>query len=145
MRAPGRAAEDRKARDGMNRIPRTHSRAGASDQMGDPDATLRDRMLIALTDKNVMMQVVEATHGATSWSTSAASSSQRELTEGLDLIEVEKARLEERLQAERARRPRQAPGLEQAACDAAIERLLCRLRELAEHREQLSGLVGRMR
>ena len=46
-------------------------------------------MLVALTDKNVMLQVVEATHGAASWSASAAGSSQRELQEGLDLIQVE--------------------------------------------------------
>jgi hypothetical protein len=101
-------------------------------------------MLIALTDKKVILQLVEATHGATAWSASASVSSQRELQEGLDLIDAEKARLEERLQGERARRPRLSAGLAQAAGDASIERLLCRLQELADHREQLAGLIGRV-
>jgi hypothetical protein len=102
-------------------------------------------MLVALTDKNVILQVAEATHGATSWSTSASNSSERELQDGLGLIETERARLEERLQADRTRRSRLGSGLEQAACDASIERLLCRLQELADHREHLAGLVGRIR
>jgi ribosomal protein L18 len=129
----------------MNRIPRTHSRDRASHLADDPGATLRDRMLVALTNKSVMLQVVEATHGAASWSQSACGSSQRELQEGLDLIEAEKSRLAERLQAERARRPRLPASVEQAACDASIERLLCRLQELADHREHLAGLAGRIR
>ena len=129
----------------MNRIPRTHSRSRASHQPVDADETLRDRMLIALTDKRAILQLVEATHGATSWSGSACASSQRELQEGLDLIEAEKARLEERLRAERARRPRLSAGVERAASDAAVERLLCRLQELADHREHLTGLMGRIR
>lgn len=129
----------------MNRYHRTQARSRPSQSAADPDAALRDRMLIALTDKNVIMRVVEATHGATSWSTSACGSSQRELQEGLDLIAAERRRLEERLEVERARRPSAPAGLGQAACDASIERLLCRLQELADHREHLAGLVGRIR
>src|SRR5207249_11692545 len=85
-----RRAESLKARDKMKRIPRTHSRSRTSHQSADSDAMLRDQMLVALTDKSVILQVVEATHGATSWSASARGSSQRELQEGLDLIEVER-------------------------------------------------------
>jgi hypothetical protein len=129
----------------MNRNPRAHSRSRAPNLSASPDATIRDGMLVALTDKNVILRVVEATHGASSWSASACGSSRRELQEGLDLIVVEKARLEERLQMERTRRPRIAAALERAACDASIERLLCRLQELADHRGQLSGLIERLR
>jgi hypothetical protein len=129
----------------MNRKPRAQSRSRTLPQSGETEAALRDRILVSLTDKNVILQVVEGTHGATSWSVSACGSSQRELQEGLDLIATEKARLEERLQVERARRPRLTPGLEQAACDASLERLLCRLQELADHREHLAGLIGRIR
>jgi hypothetical protein len=129
----------------MNRIPRTHSRSRPSHPAADPDATLRDRILVALTDKSVILGVVEATHGAASWSASACGSSQRELQDGLDLIAAERARLEERLEMERARRPCVPAGLGQAACDASIERVLCRLQELVEHREHLVGLIGRIR
>lgn len=109
------------------------------------ESTLRDQMLIALTDKAAMLELVEATHGAGSWSASANSSSLRELHEGLDLIDAERARLDERLTLERVRRGRLTAGVELAACDAHVERLLCRLGEIADHREHLSNLIGRVR
>ena len=120
----------------MRHLPRTHARPRPRPESADRESDLRDRMLMALTDKNVILKVAEATHGASSWSTSAASSSGRELQEGLDLIDVEKARLSDRLQSERQRRSRLPGGIQLAACDASIERLLCRLEELADHREQ---------
>src|SRR2546428_799239 len=45
----------------MYRNPRTHSRSRPSHSAADPEATLRDRMLVALTNKSVILQVVEST------------------------------------------------------------------------------------
>lgn len=121
----------------------TRSR-GASRRF-ESESALRDRILIALTDKAVMLKVADATHGAASWTASAISSSQRELQEGLDLIDAERARLDANLRNERERRARLSPGIELAACESECERLLCRLQELVDHREQLTGLQTRVR
>jgi hypothetical protein len=110
-----------------------------------PDSAVRDQMLIALTDKATMLKLVEVTHGSSSWSSSANSSSVRELQEGIDLIDAERARLDERVKLERLRRERMGASVEIAACDAVIERLMCRLGEIADHREHLTNLIGRVR
>src|SRR5437762_9028565 len=116
------------ARDVMRQIPRTPKHARASFQTADSESALRDQMLIALTDRALMLQIAETTHGAASWSSSAHSSSQRELQEGIALIDAERVRLEERLAAERARQGKLGSGIARAASEATCERLLCRLR-----------------
>jgi hypothetical protein len=105
----------------------------------------RDRILIALTDKPTILRVLEATHSASEWANAALSSSRSELTQGLELVEAERTRLEERLRMAKTRGRGLPEGLGRSATDAACERIECRLVELREAATHLTSLKERAR
>src|SRR5947209_11499956 len=117
---------------------RSHSRAPA--YLGTR-VNLRDRMLIALTDKPTILRVLEATHSASEWASAALNSGTSELTQGLELIEAERRRLEERLRGTQARGRGLPDGVRRSATDAACERIECRLVQLREAATHLKSLA----
>ena len=124
----------------MKRYRRVPSRPRAARALG-----LRDRMLVALTEKSTLLQVVEATHGVRSWASWARESSAADMREGLALIDEESGRLDERLRHLRTRAAGAADDLARASTEAECDRLVRRLQELVDQREQLELLAGRLR
>jgi hypothetical protein len=110
-----------------------------------PQLNPQDRILVALSDKALMRRVLETTHSASEWASAAITGSKTELNVGLELIDSERRRLEERLVSLRLRAGAIRDEVKQSATAAECERIESRLDELTEQRKHVTSLQERVR
>lgn len=120
--------------------PRRRVAGGVASQL-----SLRDRVLVSLSDKATLRGVLETTHSASEWANAAVTAGRTELSTALELIDAERKRLEERLVSARLRPGSLRDEVKRAAVAAECERIETRLDELCEQRKHVQSLQSKLK